>query len=122
MTDIDTRPTVVNIFHYAGDTLTMQINTNGLFGAGTWTGQVRAQRDQPVDATFTITPNAEGASAVLSAADAEALSMLGVPVTVDGIPYTRYTGVYDIQVTEGAVVATVVRGTITVDSDVTQVV
>jgi len=41
--DIDTRPTVINIEHYGGDTLSLHVTIDPLVEAGrTWTAQVRS--------------------------------------------------------------------------------
>ena len=119
---IDTRPQSIDIKHYAGDTLVLNITTDSDYSLATWTGQIRLNHaDATPDATFTIVPDAAGAIATLSATDTAALNLLGVEVTELGQTFKRYTGVFDIQVVEGTVVSTLVRGTISVDSDVTKV-
>jgi predicted phage tail protein len=120
--NIDTRPQIVDIQHYAGDTLSFQIDVNEDVSTGTWAGQIRTSRGATVDAEFSFTPNAGGTAVILSATDSSALAALGVPVVEGGISYNRYTGVYDVQLLMGTTVSTFVRGTITVDSDVTVIV
>lgn len=122
MVAIDTRPAVVDVSHYGGDTLHLQITVNADLTGATWTGEVRTARGAAVDATFSFVPNASGAAATISAVSTDALADLGAPVTEGGIAYKRYTGVYDIQIVLSGETTTLVRGTIIVDSDVTTVV
>jgi hypothetical protein len=123
MQTIDTRPQSVAIQHYAGDTLILNITTASDYSTATWAGQIRLNHaDATPDATFSIVPDTIGAVATLSATDSAALNDLGVEVTEGGQTFKRYSGIFDIQIVEGAIVNTLVRGTITVDSDVTKVV
>jgi hypothetical protein len=118
---IDTRPQSIAIKHYAGDTLTLNISTIYDYSGATWTGQIRLNHADPTpDATFVITPDSSGAVAVLSSANTTALNALGADVTEDGQTFKRYSGVFDIQIVEGVVVTTLLRGTVIIDSDVTR--
>lgn len=118
---IDTRPQSVAIKHYAGDTLTLNITTAYDYSAATWSGQIRLNHvDATADATFTIVPDSSGAVATLSATVTAQLNALGTDVTEDGQTFKRYSGIFDIQIAEGPLVTTLLRGTIDIDSDVTR--
>lgn len=127
MSIIDARPASVDLKAYGGDALSLRINVTGAdYSAATWTGQVRVDHESPVDATFTITPDATGANAVLSSAQSDLLILAGTPeVPAYGAPKTSlvryYYGVWDIQVEDGGVVKTLVQGLIEVYADVTKV-
>lgn len=121
MATLDTRPQVVDITHYAGDTLPLRINTSDDFSTAVWSGEVRLDHaDATPDATFSFTPDTGGALAILSDTDTAALNALGLDVTENGQTFKRYTGIYDIQVDDG-MVRTLVRGKLTIDEDVTRV-
>lgn len=121
---IDTRPQIVDIWHYAGDTLPIGVNTTDNFSTATWTGEVRLDHaDATADATFSfvVDPGGSGAVAILSDVDTRALNDLGNPVTEDGKTFTRYEGIYDIQIEAvDGTVRTLFRGSIKIDSDVTR--
>lgn len=114
MADFDTRPTEVNIDHYGGDTLSIAVKVSSEIVAGReWSAQVRSARtSQRIDATFTCTPNAEGADVVLAAADCRALSERG-----------EYNGFWDVQLSAPAgadPVTTLAQGAIKIHPDVTR--
>jgi hypothetical protein len=81
-------PQVVDIDHYAGDTLTIHIKVASNVIAGrVFTAQVRSNKSSPkVDATFGVILNAEGADIVLASADCLALTRRG-----------PYEGFWDVQ-------------------------
>ena len=114
MTNIDTRPVIVNIDHYAGDTLTLHVKVAAEVVAGReWKAQVRSRRtSQTPDASFAIYPTAEGADVVLSSADCQRLARRGV-----------YSGVWDVQVAEpdgGDPVTTFAGGDLRIHNDVSR--
>ena len=114
MTDIDTRPSVVNIDHYAGDTLTIHIKVSDtIVNNRTWTGQVRDSREsRKKRADFTVSYSKGEATAVLSHADCKELARHG-----------KFVGVWDIQLagSQGANVTTLVTGALRIHPDVTRV-
>lgn len=131
---IDTRPKVVDITAYGGDTLTIKVTapvaiTNGMV----WNAQLRADREDatPVDATFTITPpnppTDPAAYLVLKSADCRRLIGTGTVLTrrtkAGVVTVQSYTGVYDCEIkhpTNPDPVTTLVQGTLTLDMDVTR--
>jgi hypothetical protein len=141
MATIDTRPQSIDIFAYAGDTLTLRIVTDVDYTQHVWTGYVKSDHtEQPFDAEFTF-EIPEGSSfgfpmnAVLSATDTAALATL-VTRSVQKPVFTKagttsvatqaiiapvqYSGIWDIQVQLDDVVTTLVRGTIQIDADITR--
>lgn len=135
MVSIDTRPKVVDITAYGGDTLTIKVTapvelTNGMV----WNAQLRADREDatPIDATFVITlpnpPTDPAAYLVLRSADCRRLIGTGTVLrkrTKAGTTVTvqSYTGVYDCEIkhpTNPDPVRTLVQGTLTLDMDVTR--
>lgn len=136
---LDTRPQVVDIYHYAGDTLTIRVTAPaGVIAGMVWTGQIRSARDaSAIDAEFLITPDETGASVVLPAAISASLASTGAVLSgaalrrADPQPWSqkitalqRYIGVYDVQVSGpgGAEpVRTLVQGTLTLDMDVSRI-
>ena len=88
MTVLSTLPQVVDIDHYAGDTLPIHIKISAaLIGGRVFTAQVRSTRNSPkVDATFAVLLNAQGADIVLSSADCLELTKRG-----------DYSGFWDVQ-------------------------
>ena len=114
MPNIDTRPTVVDIEHYGGDTLSLHVTVDPLIVAGrTWAAQVRSQPASPrLDASFSIFPTATGIVAVLSS---EASSNLA--------RRKKYQGYWDLQLSDdgGDPVDTLAYGKIIVHPDVTRV-
>jgi hypothetical protein len=113
--NIDSRPTVIDIDHYAGDTLTLHVKVPAQIVAGrTWTAQVRSRPDsQRLDASFTIIENAEGADVVLMTADCQRLARRG-----------KYVGQWDVQLAmpDGSdPVTTLAYGRITIHPDVTRI-
>jgi hypothetical protein len=112
--DLDSRPQVINIDHYAGDTLTLHVKVDSAVVAGrTWKAQVRSRPEsQRVDAEFYIYENATGADVVLESPDCEKLAKRG-----------KYTGYWDVQLAEANgldPVTTLAYGKITVHTDVTR--
>lgn len=125
MAQLDTRPQVVDIAHYAGDTLTLQITApSGLISGMDWTAQIRGNRESgQVDAAFTITPTGTGATLTLSAAESRRLAESGAQTNSARGQVLRYTGAWDVQVAApggGDPVTTLAQGTLTIDLDVTR--
>ena len=91
MSVLSTLPPVIDIDHYAGDTLTIHVVVSDAVIAGrVFTAQVRANKSAvKVDATFSVILNAEGADIVLSSADSLALTKRG-----------PYTGFWDVQLAQ----------------------
>ena len=115
MTDIDTRPQVVNIEHYAGDTLTIDVKISAeLLGGRVFSAQIRdTPQSQKIDATFSVIPQTWGASLVLSSADCQRLAKRD-----------KFTGHWDVQIAmpgNADPVDTLGYGTFTVYTDVTRV-
>jgi hypothetical protein len=114
MTDLDTRPQVVNIDHYAGDTLTLHINiAPELIGGRTFKAQARSKRDSPrLDAEFEVRVEAWGADVILLHADCQRLAKRG-----------KYDGFWDVQLAEADgsdPVVTIAHGELRIHSDVTR--
>lgn len=116
MPDLDTRPQVVNINHYAGDTLTLHVKVaNPTVIAGrVFKAQVRSRPESHrLDAEFFIFPNATGADVVLESPDCQRLAKRG-----------KYVGHWDVQLADPNgldSVVTLAYGTFTVHTDVTRV-
>jgi hypothetical protein len=114
MPNFDTRPTVVNIDHYAGDTLPISITIPDAVVAGrTWRAQVRKERLDPVAlANFVIIPRANGADVILETADCARLAADGV-----------FKGYWDVQLSapDGSdPVTTLAHGYLRIHLDVTR--
>lgn len=114
MPSFDTRPTEVDIDHYAGDTLSIRVNVSSTIVAGRfWKAQVRTKRTDPVAAAeFTCYPDASGATVVLTSADCKLLAAEGI-----------YKGFWDVQVSgAGGVdpVTTFAQGDLRIHPDVTR--
>lgn len=113
MPDLDSRPQVINIDHYAGDTLTLHVTIDPTVVAGRdWKAQVRdRQESQRVDAEFLVIPSATGADVVLRSADCQQLARRG-----------KYTGFWDVQLSFGGAdpVTTLAYGKMTIFPDVTR--
>lgn len=114
MPNFDTRPTEVNIDHYAGDTLTIHVRIPvDVVGGREWSAQVRQKRtDTAALAQFEILENAEGADVVLMTADCQALATDGV-----------FKGFWDVQLAEpGGLdpVTTLAQGYLRIHPDVTR--
>lgn len=116
MSDISTLPQVVNIDHYSGDTLPINVNISDELIAGrTFFGQVRSSRGAAkIDATFTvILVPGTGAILQLSSAQCRALTTRG-----------DYTGYWDVQLAEADgsdPVQTLAMGELRMHQDVTRV-
>lgn len=133
MATLDTRPGVVDLLTYGGDTFTLTITapeeiTDGMV----WAAQIRTtQGSDTVDAEFTITPPAVSGGPAFLTLDSETTSALvvGAPVIVRRVgravlSVAQYVGVWDCQVSADGddPVRTLVQGTLTVELDVTRVV
>jgi hypothetical protein len=115
MPNIDARPQVIDIDHYAGDTLTLHVKVpTDVVDNRTWKAQVRSTRDaQKIDAEFQITPQSFGADVVLLSADCQRLAKRG-----------KYTGYWDVQLAEADgsdPVTTLAYGELRIHPDVTRV-
>lgn len=114
MPKFDTRPTQVDIDHYAGDTLSIRVNVSSTVVANrSWRAQVRTNRTDPTAAAeFVCLPDSTGATVMLESVSCKALAALGV-----------YKGFWDVQVAgvNGAdPVTTFAQGTLTIHPDVTR--
>lgn len=114
MPNIDSRPQVIDIDHYAGDTLTLHVKVPALVVDGRmWNAQVRSRTDsQKIEATFQITPNASGADVVLLTEDCQRLAKRG-----------KFVGVWDVQLAEADgsdPVTTLAYGELRIHPDVTR--
>jgi hypothetical protein len=112
--DLTTVPQVVNIEHYAGDTLMIHIVATAEVIAGrTFFAQVRGKRGaSKLDATFTVLPNATGVDLVLYGEDSQRLALRG-----------PYTGFWDVQLAESDgsdPVTTLAHGELLLAVDVTR--
>lgn len=131
---LDTRPQIVNVTHYAGDTLTLKVTAPPeLAPAGTeWLAQVRQARDAPtVDATFDVVLGTDAEQGVawltLPAAVTEMLASSGAvrrrQVGPTVMEVQQYVGEWDCQISgpDGAdPVRTLAQGTLTLDKDVSK--
>lgn len=143
MSIIDTRPQIVDIYHYAGDTLTIQVVvSDGMSTGMTWRAQVRTSRDiTSPDASFTISPTADGAVLTMPASETTRLAQEGgvlltglelrnaVAITPTALPpgtvtMLRYSGEWDVQISApgGDPVTTLAQGKFTLDMDVSRAV
>lgn len=115
MTILDTRPQVVDVDHYAGDTLTMHIKiSDALIGGRVFSAQVRKTKNSArIDATFSvILVPGTGADIVLASADCLELTKRG-----------DYEGYWDVQLAPaggGDPVTTLAHGELRLHSDVTR--
>lgn len=114
MASIDSRPEVINIDHYSGDTLTLNVKiASEVVGTREWSAQVRRKTEsRRVDASFVVVPNAEGVSLVLENEQCQRLTRHG-----------KYTGYWDVQLAEAGgadPVTTLAHGKLTVHPDVTR--
>lgn len=115
MTALSTLPQVVDIDHYAGDTLPIHITiSDALIGGRVFSAQVRKTKNATkIDASFTVTvvPGV-GADIMLSSADCLELTKRG-----------DYEGFWDVQLAPaggGDPVTTLAAGTLRLHSDVTR--
>ena len=123
--EIDTRPEVVDIRHYAGDTLSIRVNAPSEFVAGReWSAQVRSDREvSQVDAVFDVAVDATGAVLTLTAEQTRTLASGGALVRMTRASVMRYTGEWDVQVSgPGGTdpVTSLAQGRLTIDLDVTR--
>ena len=91
MPKFDTRPTPVDIDHYAGDTLVIRINVLAAVVDGrTWKAQARASRtDTVIAGEFDVLPDADGCTIQLPSAICQSLAATAV-----------WKGYWDVQVYE----------------------
>lgn len=132
MATIDTRPQVVDIIHYAGDTLTIEVTApDALVSGKTWNAQVRSTRDSAViAATFQVTPSTgPGVPTYLTLDSATCASLAGTQGLMArsmeaGVlnAVMRFTGVWDVQISDAGSdpVRTLAQGTLTIELDVTR--
>jgi len=115
VTLLDTRPQVVDVDHYGGDTLTLHIHiSDALIGGREFSAQVRKTKSSTrVDAEFSvILVPGTGADIVLSYVDCLELTRRG-----------DYEGFWDVQLAPaggGDPVTTLAHGEMRVRSDVTR--
>ena len=132
MATLDTTPAVVDVTHYGGDTLTIEMTVPAAVTAASpdWSAQLRQARDSPsIDAEFTIIPpEVPGGLAylVLDSATTSALVAGGAIVTRRregrAVTVVQYTGLYDCQVSDAGSdpVRTLIQGLLTIEMDVTR--
>jgi hypothetical protein len=115
MPKFDTRPTQVDIDHYAGDTLSIRINVDAATVNGrTWKAQVRSERTSAtVAGEFDVLPDATGCTIMLESDICKTLAANGV-----------YKGFWDVQVYEPVggpdPVTTFAGGRLNIHPDVTR--
>jgi hypothetical protein len=114
MTTLDTRPMVVNVKHYGGDTLVLHVKVpSAVIGGRTFFAQVRHRRTgRKIAAQFTVIPTSFGADIVLHNKDILALTARG-----------KYIGYWDVQLAaaDGSdPVTTLAHGEMRLDPDVTR--
>jgi hypothetical protein len=115
MPKFDTRPTIVDIDHYAGDTLVIRINVSAAVVAGrTWKAQARdARTDTAVAGEFDVLPDSTGCTIQLPSAICQSLAATAV-----------WKGFWDVQVydTVGSPdpVTTFAGGALNIHPDVTR--
>ena len=116
MATLKTLPKVIDIEHYAGDTLSIRVDASLEFVAGrTWTAQARKNRrgdDSDIAAEFVCTPDDTGCTIQLLSANSTALA-------VDGV----WRGQWDVQLSgeDGEdPVTTLAGGKLNLHPDVTQ--
>ena len=141
MAAIDLTPQVLDITALGGDTVSFEVRFPPGYVAGRkWTAQVRSVTESAtVDATFVVAlgateddpihltlTSAATRSLVTSAATMMARSQVvkrsGTPFAV-GDPLAKYKGVWDCQLAPlagGDPTTTVIRGTVTINLDVTR--
>jgi hypothetical protein len=130
---IDTRPQVVDVLHYAGDTLRLYVTIPSAAMVGmTLKAQIRQTRESDVHgAIMTVTPpvdpDAPDAKWLLQleADDAAELCGFGAPARVvdengKALVVQRYQGVWDAQISGPGYTRTIVQGDMTIDLDVTR--
>lgn len=137
MTDIDTRPDTVNLYGYAGDTLSFRIIVAGNLSKGQqWLAQIRQDRTQGQEtAVFDVEEVSDGAVLTLTAEETARLAGTGALLVdqqvADANPqaYTdgarrmmRFSGQWDVQISNSGSdpVITLVQGSITLDLDVSR--
>lgn len=112
-TDIDTRPVVVNIDHYAGDTLVLHVKVDAaVIGTRVFTAQVRARRTSTkVDGEFDVILTPTGCDLMLQTEVSQRLAHRG-----------PYIGYWDVQLSHDGddPVTTLAHGEIRLDPDVTR--
>ena len=136
MSTLDTRPMVVDVHHYAGDTLRLHISVEDDLSDGmVWRAQIKRNRTALPDAEFTITPYTGGAELLLTAAESERLAAIGVLAASGGHPLRgsesivamasdadlTYSGQWDVEISNAGSdpITTLAQGAFTIDTDVT---
>lgn len=114
MSSVDTRPQVVDIDHYAGDTLVLHVKVPAdVVDGRVWSAQVRAKRTSTkIEATFEIIPMSYGADVMLHTEDSRRLTARG-----------KFVGFWDVQVAEADgsdPVTTFAHGELRLHPDVTR--
>jgi hypothetical protein len=137
MATIDTRPKVVDIIHYGGDTLIIRIEAPASVTDGkVWDAHVKTAAGTTVPAAeFDITPpTVQGGPAFLTLPSATCAALVaGQPVLmrrtqevstreITNYAIKTFTGVWDCQVSvaHSDPVRTLVKGALTIEQDVTQ--
>jgi hypothetical protein len=130
--NLSTVPEIVNITHYGGDTLTIEVTPEaGLADGLDWNAQVRSSRTaDPTSAVFVVTrPTAPGMPGYLVLPAAETARLCGTAPVVqvrlaDGSLFSvaEFQGVYDCQVSNAGSdpVTTIVQGNLIIQIDVTR--
>lgn len=124
---LSTVPMVVNIDHYGGDTLPVKVVVPASYVAGrTFDAQVRRTRGaEEIDATFDVAPGDTADEWFLTLPGDVCSGLVetyGVPVRVNGVAMTRYTGVWDCQISNNGAdpIKTLIQGTLSITLDVTR--
>lgn len=131
MATSSSEPDVVDLRGYGGDTLTRRIEVltdpAGFIAGRVWSAQVRESwNSTDVDAEFTVTADATGATIMLPAEDTAALLGLSAARSTPAVRAVlgdKYSGVWDVQLAPpagGDPTTTVCRGTVTILGDVTR--
>lgn len=124
---LSTVPMVVDVHHYSGDTLYLRVEVDAVaVGGRDWDAQVRRDRTAgDVDAIFEIVPG-ETDDVIFLMLPGDVVTGLvdawGSPVRVKGKQMIRYTGVWDVQVSDGGrdPITTLAQGALLIDIDVTR--
>jgi hypothetical protein len=130
---LDFTPATEDIKAYGGDTATIEVRAPAVVTDGmVWDAEVRTAKDSPtIDATFLITiPATSGGPAYITLSSVDTARLAGTAPVVnkrgpDGVTRAiqTYSGVWDCQVSDPInpdPVRTLVKGTITVELDVTR--
>ena len=132
MDTLDVRPKIVDVFGYAGDTLTVGvIAPESLVAGKQWDAQVRlTPNDTEVQATFEIVPPVSPggiATVTLPSEVTRALAQAGTTVMkkkigTRSINVQVFEGVWDCQVSNAGddPIRTLVRGAVMIELDITR--